>query len=111
MSAQRRSLQEADSIKLERLPLSELRQGRHGKHHDLVGRIAAEIEALPDGEALKIPLDSMDISLANLRSAVSRAMTSRGVKTGTFSDGKSLFVWRKTAGTARYERKRRSRKS
>jgi hypothetical protein len=98
-----------DQPQFERLPLSELRQGRHGKHHDLASRVAREIEALADGEALKIPVDSMDVSLANLRSAVSRAMTSRGVKIGTFSDGESLFVWRKTAGTARYERKRGSR--
>lgn len=109
MNAHPRSQQQAGSLKLERLPLSELRQGRHGKHHDLVGRIAGEIEALPEGEALKIPMDSLDISLANLRSAIARAMTSRGVKIGTFSDGKSLFVWRKTEGTARYERKRRLR--
>jgi hypothetical protein len=81
----------------------------HGKHHDMVARIAAEIEARPDGEALRIPLDGMQVSLANLRSAISRAMTSRRVKIGTFSDGESLCVWRKTAGTARYERKRRSR--
>src|SRR5579864_8773584 len=108
MNAHRR-LQEADSIKLERLPLSELRQGRHGKHHVIVARIAAEIEALPDGEALRIPLDGMQVSLANLRSAISRAMTSRRVKIGTFSDGESLCVWRKTACTARYERKRGSR--
>lgn len=99
-----------DQPHFQRLPLSELRQGRHGKHHDLASRIAGEIEALADGEALKIPVESMDISLANLRSAVSRAMTSRGVKIGTFSDGESLFVWRKTAGTARYERQRGSRK-
>ena len=106
MNAPRRSPVNTDPPEFERLPLSELRQGRHGKHHDLVGRIAGEIEALADGEALRIPVESMDISLANLRSAVSRAMTSRGVKIGTFSDGESLFVWRKTAGTARYERKR-----
>lgn len=106
MKTRRGSLGNADQPEFQRLPLSELRQGRHGKHHDLAGRIAGEIEALSDGEALKIPLDGMDISLANLRSAVTRAMTSRGVKIGTFSDGESLFVWRKTAGTARYERKR-----
>lgn len=106
MNTPRRSSGNADQPKFRRLLLSELRQGRRGKHHDLVGRIAGEIEALADGEALSIPLDGMGISLANLRSAVTRAMTSRGVKIGTFSDGERIFVWRKTAGTARYERKR-----
>ena len=109
MSTRRTSSAKAASLQLERLPLAELRQGRRGKHYDLVGKIAGEIEALPDGDALRISLAGMNLSLANLRSAVTRAMTSRGVKIGTFSDGESLFVWRKTAGTARYERKRRKK--
>jgi hypothetical protein len=106
VNTRRKSLGDGNQLELQRVPLSELRQGRHGKHHDLVAKLAGEIQTLPDGEALRIPLGGMDISLANVRSAISRAMTSRGVKIGTFSDGESLFVWRKTAGTARYERKR-----
>jgi hypothetical protein len=91
----------------ERVPLSELRQGRHGKHHDLTSDIAAQIAGLSDGEAMKIPLEDVDVSLPNLRSAVSRAMQARGIQIGTFSDGDNLFIWKKTAGTARYERKPR----
>ena len=91
----------------ERLPLSELRQGRRGKHHDLVKRIAGEMESLDEGEAMKIPLEDAGVTLSNLRSAVTRAMLARGVRIATFCDGKSLFLWKKTAGTARYERKRR----
>ena len=93
--------------KFERLPLSKLRQGRQGKHHDLMNRIAEEMESLPDGEAMGIPFADLDIPLANLRSAVTRAMGVRDVKVGTFFDGKSLYVWKKTARTARYERKSR----
>jgi hypothetical protein len=91
----------------ERVPLSELRQGRHGKHHDLMLNIAAQIARLPDGEAMKIPLENLEVSLPNLRSAVSRAMQTRGVQIGTLSDGDNLFIWKKTAGTSRYERKPR----
>jgi hypothetical protein len=109
MTSRRPVSRNTRSLKLERLPLAELRHGRRGKHYDLVGKIAGEIEALPDGEALRIALDGTDVPLANLRSAVTRAMTSRRVKIGTFSDGESLFVWRKTPGTARYERKRRKK--
>jgi hypothetical protein len=107
MNTRRSSAEKVDPLVFQRIPLSQIRQGRHGKHHDLVARIAQEMEALTDGEALRIPLGGMDISLANLRSAVARAMTSRGVKIGTFSDGDSLFVWRKTASTTRYERKQK----
>ena len=96
----------------ERVPLSALRQGRHGKHHDLTSDIAAQIARLRDGEAIRIPLENVDLSLPNLRSAVSRAMQARGIRIGTFSDGDNLFVWKKTPGTARYERKpRRERKA
>lgn len=94
----------------ERLPLSELRQGRHGKHHDLMADIAAQIARLSDGEAMRIPIEDVDVTLPNLRAAVSRAMQARGIQTGTFSDGDNLFIWRKTAGTARYERKPRREK-
>lgn len=95
----------------ERVPLSELRQGRHGKHHDLTTNIASQIATLPDGEAMRIPAEDVGVSLPNLRSAIDRAMAARDIKIGTFSDGKNLFVWKKTAGTAQYERKpRRSRK-
>jgi hypothetical protein len=91
----------------ERVPLSELRQGRQGKHHDLTTDIASQIDSLADGEAMRIPLKDVDVSLPNLRSAIGRAMAARGIKIGTFSDDKNLFVWKKTAGTTRYERKPR----
>ena len=91
----------------ERVPLSELHQTRHGKHHDLTADIAAQIARLSDGEAMRIPLEEVDVTLPNLRSAVSRAMQARGIQIGTFSDGDNLFIWKKTAGTARYERKPR----
>ena len=94
----------------ERVPLSELRQGRHGKHHDLTVDIAAQIARLSDGEAMRIPIEDVDVTLPNLRSAISRAMLARGIRIGTFSDGDNLFIWKKTAGTARYERKPRREK-
>lgn len=84
---------------------------RHGKHYDLTTDVASQIETLPDGEAMRIPVEDIGVSLPNLRSAIGRAMVARGIKIGTFSDGQNLFVWKKTAGTVRYERKpRRSRK-
>jgi hypothetical protein len=96
-----------ESPQFERIPVSELRQGRHGKHHDLMDKIAGEIGTLAEGEAMRIPLEDMDVPLANLRSAVTRKMLTRGVKIATFCDGDNLFLWKKTAGTARYERKQR----
>jgi hypothetical protein len=94
----------------DRVAVQDLPQGRQGKHHELTGEIAREMAALADGQAIRLPLKEIGLSLPNLRSAVTRAMSSRGVKISTFSDGKNLFVWKKTADTAPYERKsRRSR--
>ena len=95
------------TLEFEHLPLSQLRHGRRGKHHQLVAAIASQIQSLPDGEAVKIPLDRISVSVQNLRSAVTRAMTACGVKVATSSDGESLFVWKKTPSTKRFERARR----
>jgi hypothetical protein len=91
-----------------RVQLSELRQGRRSKHHDAITPIVEEIAALADGEAITIPLDAVDIPLANLRSALVKATASRGLKISTYSDDPSLYVWRKTAGSRPYERAARN---
>ena len=46
--------------KYETVPLSELRQGRLGKHYELVQKISRQLEELPEGEAVKIPLASVN---------------------------------------------------
>lgn len=73
-------------------------------------RIAEEMDTLPNGEAMRIPLESTEVSLANLRSALARTMQNRGVRIATFCDGESLFLWKKTPSTSQYERKPRRRK-
>lgn len=73
-----------------------LNKGRRGKHHDLVVRILQELEALSSGSALQIPLvDVGGIGLANLRSAVHRAATSRGLQIETLADEKNFYVWKR----------------
>jgi hypothetical protein len=82
----------------ERVLLSELRRGRRGKHHKLLQRILENLEGLPDNSAMKIPLRTLHgVSLANLRSAVNRATSSRHVEIATYSDGESFYIWRKSA--------------
>lgn len=106
------SEQTAQKLKYERIPLADLKQRRRGKHRGIVDTIVAELDALGDAEAMRVPLSSVaGVSLANLRSAVSRATKSRGVKIATFSDGHSLFLWKKSPGTIRYERKRKTRRA
>ncbi len=83
--------------------VSDLRIGRRGKHHDLVNGILTELEGLAEGSAMIIPLDDIGgVSLANLRSAVSRATKSRGVACETYSDNKSFYIWKQKAGTRKH---------
>ena len=94
--------------KYESVSLPELRQGRLGKHHELVENILRQLRDVPDGRAIKIPLNSVNgLSKANLRSALVRAASSRGTPVSTYSDTDNFYVWSRTRNTAKYERKRK----
>jgi hypothetical protein len=81
--------------KYERVLVTSLRKGRRGRHHDLVAGILEELEALPKGSAIKIPLAETDgVTLANLRSAMHRATTSRRIRAETSSDEKNFYIWK-----------------
>jgi hypothetical protein len=91
--------------KFERVALAELRQGRRGKHDELMSRILDELSTLAESEAIKVPLaDIKGVSVANLRAALARATSSRGLKIATYSDNQNFYVWQRTKKTARYER-------
>ncbi len=84
--------------KYHRVEVADLDRGRRGKHHDLVQGILQELETLVPGSALEIPLSEVGgIGLANLRSAVHRASTSRGLAIETLADDKNFYVWKTTA--------------
>ena len=82
-------------LKYERVILADVRRNRRGKHHDLVVGIFQDLESLPKGSAIKIPLAEVDgTTLANLRSAVHRASASRGLGIETLSDGENFYIWK-----------------
>lgn len=82
-------------LKYDRVVLTDIRRTRRGKHHDLVGGIFQDMESLPAGSAIKIPLAELDgISLANLRSAVHRASTAKGLGIETLSDEANFYIWK-----------------
>jgi hypothetical protein len=91
--------------KFERVALNELTQRRRGKHDELMVRIVSDLLTLPDGEAIKVPLAEVKgVSVANLRAAVARATSSRGLKIATYSDAENFYLWARTKKTERYER-------
>ena len=91
--------------KFARIALDELRQGRRGKHDELMRTILGELTSLPEGEALVIPLsDVKDVSVSELRAAIARATASRHLQVATSSDNANFYLWKRTKKTARYER-------
>ena len=91
--------------KFERVALKDLRQGRRGKHDELVMSILNELCAVPEGEAIKVPRSVMKgVSIQKIRAAVARAASSRGLKVATYADTEGFFVWNRTKKTAQYER-------
>ncbi|HZR33410.1 MAG TPA: hypothetical protein VFA76_16305 [Terriglobales bacterium] len=82
-------------LKYRHVAVSGLSRNRRGKHYDLIQGIFGELETLPPGSALEIPLDQIGgIGLANLRSAVHRATTSKGMAIETLAEGKNFYVWK-----------------
>ena len=89
------SKSEKNLAKYDHVNLADIRRTRRGKHHDLLGGIFEDLESLPAGSAIKIPLSQVDgITLANLRSAVHRASTARGLGIETLSDEENFYIWK-----------------
>ena len=83
------------ALNYDRVVLANVRRNRRGKHHDLIQGIFQDLETLPVGSAIKIPLSQVDgITLANLRSAVHRASSSRSLEIETLSDEDNFYIWK-----------------
>lgn len=81
--------------KYRQVALSDVRRGRRGKHHDLVEGILTELETVPAGSALQIPLAQIALGLANVRSAVHRGAIAKGVEIETLADDDNFYVFKK----------------
>jgi hypothetical protein len=68
-------------------------QGRNGKHKPIVTQILSDLDQLPAGVALKVPLAELEESKANVRSALNRAIHKGGRSVATASDAEFLYVW------------------
>lgn len=68
-------------------------QGRNGKHKQIVTKILSDLDRLPEGVALKVPLAELEESKENVRSALNRATHKSGRSVATASDGDFLYVW------------------
>lgn len=76
---------------------SDVPQGRHGKHKQVITTILEDLDRLTAGAAIKVPLDGLRESKEKVRSALNRATRKRGLKVATASDATFLYVWNETS--------------
>lgn len=72
-------------------------QGRNGKHKLVVTKILADLDQLPPGSALKVPLTELAESKEKVRSALNRATHKGNRNVATASDASFLYVWNESA--------------
>ena len=70
-------------------------QGRNGKHKEIVTRILSDLDQVPAGTALKVPLSELAESKEKVRSALNRAIHKSRRNVATASDADFLYVWNK----------------
>jgi hypothetical protein len=97
MSTEKNPKNQNHPLKYDRVVVADIRRSRRGRHHELVRGIFEDLETLPPGSAMKIPLGKVDgTTLANLRSAVHRASTSKGLTIQTLSDEDNFYIWQES---------------
>lgn len=67
--------------------------GRNGKHKEIVTAILRDLDDLPAGRSLKIPLAELPDSKVNVRSALNRATRKLDKSVETATDAEFLYVW------------------
>ena len=68
-------------------------QGRNGKHKQVVTKILSDLDQVPEGSAIKVPLAALAESKEKVRSALNRATHKAGRNVATASDAVFLYVW------------------
>jgi len=68
-------------------------QGRNGKHKQVITKILADLDRLPEGSAIKVALADLVESKERVRAALNRATHKAGRAVATASDATFLYVW------------------
>ncbi len=78
----------------ESIPQKELPNGRRGKHHSMLVQVLEDLERLAPGRAIRIPLAEFPGTVADIRSAISRATAKKKIEVATSSDDEFFYVWK-----------------
>jgi hypothetical protein len=81
-------------MKFQLVQQNEVPKGRAGKHKRIVALLLNQLDRLPSGNALKVPLSALPDSKANIRAALNRATHQKGVAVATSSDSSHLYLWK-----------------
>lgn len=89
---------DGNPLKYVRVPSAGLKDSRRGRHHELIAGILNDLETLPAGSAVQIPLSGIGgLSVARLRSAIVRATNKQDTAIETSSDDKNFYLWKPKA--------------
>jgi hypothetical protein len=88
-------------MNFKRMPQADVPNGRNGKHKQIVTRILSDLDQVPKGVALKVPLSALAESKEKVRSALNRATRKSGRNVATASDDTFLYVWNETTESSR----------
>jgi hypothetical protein len=100
MSSKKAPDNRGDKSNFDTVAYGDLPSGRRGKHHSLILQVLQDLDSLEEGRAIKIPLAEFTGTVADLRSAISRATRKTSVDIATSSDEQYLYVWKPLPGTA-----------
>jgi hypothetical protein len=78
------------------MPQVDVPQGRNGKHKAIITKILSDLDQVPKGIALKVPLAELAHSKEKVRAALNRATRKGERNVATASDGTFLYVWNET---------------
>jgi hypothetical protein len=81
------------AVRFETMLEVDVPKSRNSKHKDIIAAILNDLDQLRTGAALKIPLEGLGDSKANVRSALNRATRKAGRKIATATDDEFLYVW------------------
>ncbi len=84
---------ETDKLWFATVRLAEVPRSRRSKHARIVASILRQLDDVGQEKAIKVPLEALGDTKANVRAALNRACQKVGRKVATAADAKFLYIW------------------